>query len=419
MHKFKTVFAFEYSNFIKSKSYLVVTILFTLLVVAAGSIPSILKLVDTVKESFAGDNASGADSASPDDLKTAYLIDPQGVYDDATLAAFLPPHVWTRVDSTSGAESAIENGDAELALFIDGLTYRLYMKGENLMSGGLPGVDGMVLTMYKTTALLSHGLTPAEIAAIEGAAPVSEIIPVGKDISQTFWLSYFILFLLYMTTLMYGQFVLTSVVTEKSSKAMELLVTSAKPMALMFGKVMGTGLAGLTQFGLMMLGAGLAIRLNLDGWLALSPMVGAIMNLSLSGGLFAYAVIFFLLGFFTYAFVFAGVGSTVSRMEEASAVSGVPIMLFIAAFAVSMGGMAAPTELWVRVCSYVPFLSSMVMFMRICVTDMPFWEILLGIIVNILYMLAAGYAAARIYRVGVLMYGKQPKLKEIVKYIFK
>ena len=415
MHKFKTVFAFEYSNFIKSKSYIVVTILFTLLIVAGGSIPSLSKLFTNVKEIFISDNA---DDTSTDELKTAYLIDPQGMYSDEVLAAFVPPYAWTRVDTEAGVSAAIENGDAELALFIDSLTYRLYVKGESLMGGGLPGVDGMVLTMYKTNALLSHGLTTSDIAAIEGAMPMAEVIPVGKDISQTFWLAYVILFLLYITTLMYGQFVLTSVVTEKSSKAMELLVTSAKPMALMFGKVMGTGLAGLTQFGIMMLGAGLAIRLNLDGWLTMNPMIGAIMNLSLSGGLFAYAVIFFLLGFFTYAFVFAGVGSTVSRMEEASAVSGVPIMLFIVAFMVSMAGMAAPTELWVRVCSYVPFLSSMVMFMRICVTDMPFWEILIGILVNILYMLAAGYAAARIYRVGVLMYGKQPKLKEIVKYIF-
>jgi len=416
VHKFKTVFAFEYSNFIKSKSYIIVTILFTLLVVAAGSIPSLLNLVDNVKEIFVSDSADNADDA---ELKTAYLIDPQGVYNDDVLAAFLPPHAWVRVDTEAGAEAAIESGEAELALFIDGLTYRLYVKGESLLSGGLPGVDGMVLTMYKTNALLSHGLTPAEIADIEGSMPVSEVIPVGKDISQTFWLAYVILFLLYMTTLMYGQFVLTSVVTEKSSKAMELLVTSAKPMALMFGKVMGTGLAGLTQFGLMILGGALAMRLNLDGWLALNPMVGAIMNLSLSGGLFAYAIIFFLLGFFTFAFLFAGVGSTVSRMEEMSSVSGVPIMLFVVAFAVSMMGMVAPTELWVRVCSYVPFLSSMVMFMRICVTDMPMWEIMLGIVVNILYMLAAGYAAARIYRVGVLMYGKPPKIKDIMKYIFK
>jgi len=411
MHKFKTVFAFEYSSFIKSKAYIVVSIILLVLTAGAGSLPAIMKGVDAIKTAVTGDAESKEET-----LKEAVLIDPQGVYDDAVLQAFLPGYAWTRQDTAADLAARIESGEVSLGLVIDGLDGKLYIKGEDAMGGGFGGVHGMVSFVYRQNTLMGHGLTEADIAALE-VLPSIETIPIGKDITQTFWLAYVILFLLYMTTLMYGQNVLMSVVTEKSSKAMELLVTSAKSTELMFGKVMGVGAVGLSQFGLMMLAVGLSIRLNLEGWMEMSPMVGEIMSMSLSGGLFAYAVIFFLLGFFSFAFVYAGVGSTVSRMEEAGAVQSVPMLIFVAAFFVAMAGMVAPGSMWVRVLSYVPFFSPMVMFMRICVTDMPGWEIALGIVLNVLYMMGAGIVAARIYRVGVLMYGKAPKFIDIIKYI--
>jgi len=345
------------------------------------------------------------------------LIDPNGLYDDATLAAYLRPFAWERQATADGVEARIENDEIELAVAIDGLYFKLYMKGENLMSGGLGGLEEMVSAVQRQETLRAFGLSDTDIAALESAVPFGEVVSVGRDISQSFWLAYVILFLLYITTLMYGQNVLVSVITEKSTKAMELLITSAKPNQLMFGKVLGTGCAGLTQFGLMMLVMGVSVRLNLNGWLEMNPMIGAIMTLSLSGGMLVYAVVFFLMGFFTFSFVYAGVGSTVSKMEESGSVSGGPMMLFIGAFIASMIGLSMPGAVWVKVLSYLPFFSPMVMFMRICVTDLPGWEIAIGIALNLLYTLGAGVVAARIYRVGVLMYGKPPKLGQIIGYI--
>ena len=85
---------------------------------------------------------------------------------------------------------------------------------------------------------------------------------------------------------------------------------------------------------------------------------------------------------------------------------------------VSMSGLFAPEAMYVQVLSYVPFFSPMVMFMRICVTDVPVLQIALAILINFASVLLVGYAAAKIYRVGVLMYGKPPKAKEILKYVF-
>jgi len=416
MKKFKTVFWFEYTNYIKSKSFIVMSIIFLLAAIGLGSIPAIQKGIDSIKTAFSSDDGKGDADVT---LQKAAIIDVQGAYSDDLLKVWFPDYEWLRSYKETELEAAIKDSSLEIAVVIDGLSYRLYMDGSKMMGGGLPGIDELVLSTYRNATLQSHGLTEADIIALESAVLAPEIVPVGKDITQSFWLAYVILFMLYMTTILYGQYVLSSVVTEKTSKAMEVLITAAKPTELMFGKVAGTGAAGLTQFGVLMLAAVATIQLNLDGWTASNPIVAGIMSMSLSGGIFLYAILFFLIGFFTFAFLNAAVGSTVSQVGDASAVSGIPTLLFVAAFIAAMAGMASPDAEWVRICSYVPFVSPLVVFMRICVsTQMAVWEVWVGIALSLVYMIGTGLAASRIYRVGVLMYGKPPKMRELVRYVF-
>jgi ABC-2 type transport system permease protein len=216
---------------------------------------------------------------------------------------------------------------------------------------------------------------------------------------------------------MYGQYTLISVVTEKSSKAMELLITSAKPLRLMFGKVFGTGCAGLTQFGAVLLCAAVSMAANMRGWEALSPEVAGVIGSTLSAGLLLYAVAFFLLGFFSYAFIYAAMGSTVSRIEDASAVATIPMILVVATFMVSLSGMMAPNAGYVRACSFVPFLSPMVMFVRVCMTETPLYEVLAALALNCAYVFCSGWVSAKIYRVGVMLYGNAPKPRDLIRYI--
>jgi ABC-2 type transport system permease protein len=115
--------------------------------------------------------------------------------------------------------------------------------------------------------------------------------------------------------------------------------------------------------------------------------------------------------------LYAAFGSTVTRMEEANSVAILPMFLFIAAFLVAMTGLPHPGALYVRVCSFVPFLSPLVMFMRICMTEVPLWESVLAIALNAAYVFGAGWAGAKVYRVGVMLYGNAPKLKDILRYV--
>jgi ABC-2 type transport system permease protein len=407
MKKFRTVFVFEYTNYVKSKAFLIVTAVFIALIAIAGSLPAFAGL-------FGGDD--GGEAVTTTELGAAAIRDPAGVYTDGVLLAFFPDYAWERADDLSGVEARIADGTLDFAVSISGLDFTLYERSSGFDTSAAR-VSDMVQTVYRENALIGFGLSEADIAAILGAQPVGSTIVVGKDYSQSFILAYALLFLLYITMVIYGQYILTSVIVEKSSKAMELLVTSAKPTELMFGKVFGTGCAGLTQFGVIILAAVLSLKLNAAGWADFAPVVAAVISTSFSSGLFIYAVVFFMLGFFSFAFVYAALGSTVSRMEDANSVMTVPMFLFIGAFLVAMTGLMSPGATYIKVFSYLPFFSPLVMFQRICMSEIPTWESLLVIALNVGYILGVGWVGAKIYRVGVMLYGNAPKLRAILKYV--
>jgi ABC-2 type transport system permease protein len=130
-----------------------------------------------------------------------------------------------------------------------------------------------------------------------------------------------------------------------------------------------------------------------------------------------YAVVFFLLGFFSLAFIYAALGSTVSRMEDAGSVGMLPMLLVVATFLVSMAGLMTPGAVYVKICSFVPFLSPTVMFVRICMSEVPPLQIAAALAINAGCILGSGFISTKIYRVGVMLYGKPPKLRDIVRYV--
>lgn len=219
-----------------------------------------------------------------------------------------------------------------------------------------------------------------------------------------------------MVILLYGQMVATNVATEKSSRTMEVLITSAKPAAMMFGKVIASCLAGLVQLIAVFGSAILFYSFNQEQW-GDNFIISSIFDMP--PGLLVYMVVFFILGFFIYAFLYGAIGSTASKLEDINT-SVMPItMLFIIAFFVVMFSMVSgnvDTTL-IKVCSYVPFTSSMAMFTRIAMSTVPWYEILISILILIGSVLGIGVLSAKIYRVGVLLYGTTPKIGSIIRAV--
>ena len=226
------------------------------------------------------------------------------------------------------------------------------------------------------------------------------------------------LFSLYLVILLYGQMVATNVATEKSSRAMELLVTSAKPTSMMFGKVIASCLAGFVQLLVVFGSAILFYNLNKEWW-GDNMIVESIFGMPMD--LFVFMLIFFVLGFFIYAFLFGAIGSLASKVEDINTSSMPLTLLFVAGFMIVMFSMQGGDvdSLLMRICSYVPFTSPMAMFTRIAMSTVPFYEILLSILILIASVVGVGVVSAKIYRVGVLLYGTKPKLGSIFQAMRK
>jgi len=218
--------------------------------------------------------------------------------------------------------------------------------------------------------------------------------------------------------LLYGQMVATNVATEKSSRAMELLITSAKPASMMFGKVTASCLAGLLQL-VAVFGSSLVFyHINRSYW-GENMIVSSIFNIPPE--LLAFMLVFFVLGFLVYAFMFGAVGSTASKLEDINT-SVMPItFLFVISFMVVMTSMGSGDvdNPVMTVCSYIPFTSPMAMFTRIAMSNVSPIEIATSIAILIASTVGIGMLSAKIYRAGVLLYGTPPKLSVLLKTVWK
>ena len=199
---------------------------------------------------------------------------------------------------------------------------------------------------------------------------------------------------------------------------MELLITSAKPTSMMFGKVISSCIAGLVQITAIFGTAFVCYNINKEQW-ADKQMIASIFNIPAS--ILVYMLVFFLLGFLIYAFLYGAVGSTASKLEDINT-SVMPItMLFIIAFIVVVFSLSSGNvdNMLMKICSYIPFTSPMAMFTRIAMSTVPVYEIAISIVILIVSVIATGIVSAKIYRAGVLLYGTTPKISTILKLLKK
>jgi ABC-2 type transport system permease protein len=271
--------------------------------------------------------------------------------------------------------------------------------------------------IYQMQTMLEYGMTAEQAMEVMTFPVEGQVETLGKDQMQNFFYTYIMIFALYMVILLYGQMVATNVATEKSSRAMEVLITSAKPTSMMFGKVLASCIAGFSQLVLVF---GTAILLyNVNKEALSNPLTASIFDIPIE--LFIYLIVFFVLGFLIYAFMFGAIGSTASKLEDINT-SVMPItFLFIIAFFVVMFSMSSGSvdNTAMLVCSYIPFTSPMAMFTRICMSTVAWYEIAASIAILIGSTIGIGVLSAKIYRVGVLLYGMPPKIGTILKTVFK
>ena len=224
---------------------------------------------------------------------------------------------------------------------------------------------------------------------------------------------------LYMSMLMYGAFVLRSVLDEKRNRVVEVVISSVTPGRLMLGKILGVGSMGMTQLGIWAACAALIGLLGVPMLAARLPQadLSQIVGLLPGVGTLALLLVYFLLGFFLYASLFAAVGAMCSTEEEAGQAQFPVMMLLIVPFMLQMFSLDGGGFEWIDWAALFPFFSPILMFPRAVSGSAAWWMVALSLVFMVLAVGATAWVAGRIYRVGILMQGKRPTLRELVRWV--
>ncbi|MBR5203399.1 MAG: ABC transporter permease [Clostridia bacterium] len=405
MKQFFTIFKYEFTNFIKNKIFIGLTLALAFIIAIVTFFPRFSNGKD-ISIDFGDNSASNllivnnsGDETLTDDLKSA-LTDYE---------------VTVGNHSLDEVKKLVQNAEYKIAIILNSpLDYQYIVNNLGLYDTTTYSINEVLISAYKADFLTNAGLSEAEITEFMNAFITTESVVVGKDQTQSFFHAYVLMMSLYIAVLVYGQLVAQSVATEKSSRAMELLITSANPKNLIFGKVIGTGVAGLVQISALLLWGVICIVINKE-YLADNEVLS--MFMSISPSVIVYTVVFFVLGFGLYAFLNGAMGSMASKLEDVGTLTMPVMFTFIISFLVTISFMSTDniSNPIINILSYIPFTAPMAMFARICMGTASHIEALISVVILIISIYGVGRLAVAIYKIGILMYGKPPKFNEIVR----
>lgn len=411
MKQFFTIFKHELSQYFKNKTFVITTLILILAVSGFLFAPRIGEIINKSKNAESSEEKKSEVLVKSDNADLEKLL-------PAIAASFPQQNVKITKDSTDEIKKQIKDQSVEFAFVLsaDLKSYTYLANVSALLDPNLNTMDNLLKTLYSHAYLKKHGLNDTQIAEVQNPNITHTIESISEDGTKNFWYAYVMVFVLYLVIMMFGQKVAMSVVTEKTSRAMEVLITSASPVALMFGKILASSVAGIIQIIAIFGSAFVSYNIN-KSYFENNAVMNTLFNFPAS--LVGYLLIFFLLGFLIYSFLFGAMASTVSKIEDLSSVVMLIQIIFVAGFVISTNAMTSGdvnSDL-MKGLSLFPLTSPMAMFTRIAMSEVPGLEILLSVAFLILATILIGYIAAKIYRVGVLMYGTKPTLGKIIKAI--
>jgi ABC-2 type transport system permease protein len=414
----------EFTVRARTRSYLVGTVLILLGVVAIAFVPVVFGYFDrTDSQRIAVWVDAGVDG-DPAATLGALLNPAQGGQDPQAPAEFEV----VSVPDIGAARGDMERGEYVAVLGVErpeagDLRFRLYT---NQSSAGrtaqLVRQASQTLTIGDRLGRL--GISPGDQAALFAPPDYGVVTPDPSpgeaELGAAYLLGFSMTILIFMLILLYGTWVAMSVVEEKSSRVMEVILNAATPFQLLTGKVLGVGAIALTQYAAI-------ITVGIVAVLAQGPIAALVLGepadgVTLPQGLTVQMLlllgVYGVLGFLLYAVLFAAAGSLVSRQEDVN--QAVMPMTLLSSAGYFVGVYAATGFLdmqagWMTVLAQVPFLSPFIMLSRVSAGQAAAWEVGLSVILLIVSIVVALWIAARIYAAGVLLYGQRPGLRAILR----
>lgn len=413
MKQFKTILYFELKYYFKNKVFVGVTVFLVLLIAAVMFFPRI-------SDALHAEGRTDAEESRPVMFVKPQTEQQAQTVQEAFAAAFPDYDVQDTDADIEAIQEQITGGSAECAFVLTSPTScSYYIQSLSMYDTNTAIAEAVLQNLYRMDAMIDSGVPAQTAGEILNVEIHSDVVNLGVDQFQNYFYTYIMTFALYMVILLYGQMVATNVATEKSSRAMEVLITSARPTSMMFGKVVASCMAGLFQLIAVFGSAFLFYNMNRPYWSG-NAIVQSIFNIPVE--LLFYMLVFFALGFFIYAFLYGAIGSTASKVEDINT-SVMPLnFLFIIGFVVVIASISSGNvdNTAMAVCSYIPFTSPIAMFARIAMSSTVAWyEIAISIGILLGSVLGIGVLSAKIYRVGVLLYGTTPKIGSVLKAVWK
>lgn len=428
MKKFLNVLSFELTNYFKNKGYMITTILISAILIIGLSLPSLFDLSGlipglsknnaTVEENQGGD--SGVIDSDSDEENVNYVIfDKSGLIADDNfelIKSYFPNANFEKVTSEEDAEKLVKDGSAKAGFVVESaVKYYYLVENSNFADMSQMTFQSALAAINRKEYAEKEGIDYLELETIVNLPITSETTVLGKDGAGNFGYVYILVFVIYMMTILYGQLVAVSVTSEKSSRAIEVLVTSTSSTSLILGKVIAATLASVIQVGVMLSAGVVTYAINRDAW---NGMLDGVLKMP-SDILIAFAF-FGGVGYLFYCFIFGALGALVSKTEDISSSIGSITMIFVIVFFISMFGMMGNADsLIVKIASFVPFSSSMTMLIRIAMGTVSTIEIIISFVILVLSTITVAWGAIKIYRLATLRYGNPIKLKNALKWLKK
>ena len=437
MKKFLAVVKREYVQRVRAKMFIVSTILLPVVMSLFGLVPALILSLDTgsamrvavvdqtgkmyphLKQSLASDESDQVPSFDPQSDGTSERRSRRGfgnfVLEEVSIGNRTPEEIGAELDRRLRAKELdgyvilpadfLDHGEAEFFNRNPGdvLSRRIIQSALNRAVR-----EERLIAANVDTKTREELFQPVQLQAVKIGASDQE-----RDSGGSFALVFGIGFVMYLAILMYGQVILGAVIEEKETRIAEILFSSVKPFALMMGKLVGVSLVALTQ---------------LTIWeLAFSAFAFYGVNLLASRGVranipsipfshYIYFALFFLLGYFIYATIYALVGSMVTTAQEGGQLAMPIILILVVSFYLFFPVSRSPDSTFSFWVSMIPFSAPVAMLVRIVTQTPPFWQIALSLFIGFSTVLAIMWIASRIYRVGMLMYGKRASIPEALRW---
>ncbi|HEX5706874.1 MAG TPA: ABC transporter permease [Pyrinomonadaceae bacterium] len=443
MNKFLAVVRREYVQGVRSKAFVISTLLGPLMMFVFMVVPGLLfsmktggatrvavvdetgRLYERVRESVERNDSEDEELAAREAREVAQgvsgrpRVEPREMDVSYTVEQAALTEGQTTEDAMRALDERIKRNelDGYLVLPRDIFeTRKARYYGRNL--GDLISIGRLerrVSRAVKEERMRAEGFDPARVREFNREVTMTRQKP-GQEGEQaaagSFFLALAVGLFVYIAILMYGQAILSAVVEEKTTRIVEVLFSSVRAFPLMAGKLVGVSLVGLTQYAIWAL---LIVGVVLFGSGALAA--GGVENLPQIPPMLAiYALLYFLLGFYIYATLYAVVGSMVTTEKEGGQLAFPVIMLLMAGIYIAFPVIRSPNSSFSFWVSMIPFFSPITMLVRIATETPPFWQIALSLAIGAATVVGLVWVAARIYRTGMLMYGKRATLPEVIRW---